>query len=265
MAQLTLSIKYQKNTGLLLSPTEVWSMYLYGIDIASTDGSIFSNDAMRMYIEAAQREIENRLNLRFVKQLIDESTSYNRDDYWQQFPILKTKFPVSKPLSLVGMLNNIEQIIFPAVWLRNAQSSTGVNKRRISVVPTGSSTTQSNAEVILAGITTQIGFQTFHNIPDYWSIQYITGFDLDKTPMDLLNVVGKLACFGPLNIGGDLIIGAGIASQSISVDGLSQSVGTTSSAENSGYSARIKQYDREIKETLKYVEKIYNEVIFTVL
>ena len=265
MARITLSIKYKKNTGLLLSPTEVWSLYLYGVDIASNDGSGFSNEAMRMYIEAAQREIENRLNLRFTRQLIDETTSYNRDDYWQQFPILKTKFPVREPLSLVGMLNNIEQIIFPGVWLRSARSNTGANKRRISVVPTGSSTTQANAEVILTGITTQIGFQSFQNIPDYWSIQYVTGFDLDKLPMDLLNVVGKLACFGPLNIGGDLILGAGIASQSISVDGLSQSIATTSSAENSGYSSRLKQYEREIKETLKYVDKIYGEIIFTVL
>lgn len=58
-------------------------------------------------------------------------------------------------------------------------------------------------------------------------------------PMDLINLTGKLATFGPLGIAGDLILGAGIAAQSIGVDGLSQSISSTSSATNAGYGARI--------------------------
>jgi energy-converting hydrogenase Eha subunit A len=43
-----------------------------------------------------------------------------------------------------------------------------------------------------------------------------------------------------------LIIGAGIAATSISLDGLSQSIQTTQSAENSGYSAVIKDYSEKL-------------------
>ena len=118
MGQLTLTIKYKKNTGAILSASEMWSNYLYGISIQGGAGSRFSDETMRIYLAAAQKEIENYFNLKFVKQLVDlETTSYYRDDYWQQFPILQTKYPVREPLAMTGMLNKAEQIIYPQGWL----------------------------------------------------------------------------------------------------------------------------------------------------
>lgn len=267
MGQLTLTIKYKKNTGNVFSVSEFWAIYMYGINIQGGDGSRFSDEATEYYLSAAQKEIENFFNIKIVKQLIEtETISYYRDDYWQQFPILKTKFPVREPMSLTGMLNKMEQIIYPKTWLTSQKSDDGVNKRRISVVPTGASTTKANANVILTGITTQIGFQKFENIPDYWSVQYITGFDIDNLPIDLINLIGKVASFGPLGIAGDMILGsAGIASMSLGIDGLSQSISTTASAENAGYGARLKQYQGEIKETVQRIKLVYDEVKFMVL
>lgn len=263
MGQLTLIIKYKKNTGLILSVSELWDIYLYGIKIQGGEGPTFSNEAMRIYIEAAQKEIENYFNLLFEKQLVDkETTSYYRDDYWTHFPILQTKYPVREPMSLIGMLAKMEQIVYPQGWLFCEKDMAGVGKRRISVVPTGASTTQGNANVILTGITSQIGFQRFENIPDYWNMQYITGFDLDRLPMDLINVTGMLACFGPLGIAGDLILGAGIASMSLGIDGLSQSIASTSSATNSGYGARILLYQKQIKDTVSKIKLVYDEFKF---
>ena len=266
MPELNLSIKYKVNTGNILSVAELYSLYLYGIDIVSSDGSAFSDESMRYYIEAAQREVENWFNLRLKKQLIEkENTSYYRYDYWQNFPIIRTNYPVRKPMSLIGMLNNVEQIIYPQSWLRSQDDSVGPNKRMISVVPTGASTAQVNANVILTGITSQIGMQRFENIPFYWDFQYITGFDLNNLPMDLIDIVGKIACFGPLNIAGDLILGAGIAAQSLSVDGLSQSISSTASATSSGYNARLLAYRREIEDTVKRIKFIYDEIHFVTL
>lgn len=267
MPQLTLSIKYRKNTGLVFSVSEIWSLYLYGISIKGSNGSAFSEEAIRMYVQAAQREVENYFNLLFVKQLIaTETTSYYHTDYWTHFPIIQVNYPVREPMALIGMLAKMEQIIYPWGWLFCEKDQRGIGKRRISIVPTGASTTQVNAEVILTGISSQIGMQRFMNIPDYWNVQYITGFDLDKLPMDLLDIVGKIASLGPLNIAGDLILGqAGIASMSLSIDGLNQSIGTTSSAENSGYSARIKQYAKEIQDTVKRIKLVYDQPKFMVL
>mgnify|MGYP000160127553 FL=1 len=84
-------------------------------------------------------------------------------------------------------------------------------------------------------------------------------------PMDLINLTGKLATFGPLGIAGDLILGAGIAAQSIGVDGLSQSISSTSSATNAGYGARILQYQKEIADSVKKLKLVYDEIRMVVV
>jgi hypothetical protein len=266
MNQLVLTVKYRKNTGMLFSPAEIFALYLYGIVIQGGDGTAFSNESMRFYIQAAQKEVENFFNLKLVRQFIfKEKLTYYRADYWQSFPILFSNYPVNEPVSLTGRFNNLEQISYPTQWLTTHQNSYGMFKRRVSIVPTGTAVATANAEVILSGLTTQLGSQHFRMIPDYWDLQYITGFGIDDMPMDLLNLTGKLACFGPLNIAGDLILGAGIASQSLGVDGLSQGISSTASATNAGYGARLITYEKEIKETVKRIKLVYDEIHMTVV
>ena len=69
-----------------------------------------------------------------------------------------------------------------------------------------------------------------------------------------------MASLGPLNIAGDLLGGAGVASQSLSIDGLSQSIATTSSATNAGYGARIINYERQIKDNVKSLRDFYKGI-----
>ena len=57
--KLTLSIKYKKNTGLLFSPAEVITLYLYGIEINATNGTKFSDEAYTYYVREAQKTVEN--------------------------------------------------------------------------------------------------------------------------------------------------------------------------------------------------------------
>jgi len=76
-------------------------------------------------------------------------------------------------------------------------------------------------------------------------------------PRDVLGLMGMYASRYLLNIAGDLIAGAGIANKSISFNGVSQSIGTTSSPENSGFSARIKQYESQIKQILPMLRRKY--------
>lgn len=77
--------------------------------------------------------------------------------------------------------------------------------------------------------------------PGALKITYRAGFDGDTYPFPpgVLFLLSYLTMALPLDIAGDLIVGAGIASYSVSFDGLSTSIGTTSSATNAGYGARI--------------------------
>jgi hypothetical protein len=76
---------------------------------------------------------------------------------------------------------------------------------------------------------------------------YTSGFAENKIPANIIDMLAMKAGIGVLNILGDILLGAGIAGYSIGVDGLSQSIQTTQSAENSAYSARIIQYRKQIK------------------
>jgi hypothetical protein len=96
------------------------------------------------------------------------------------------------------------------------------------------------------------------NLPHLFEIEYTAGFT--QLPANVLDVVGMIAAMGPLNIFGDLIAGAGIANVSLSIDGLSQSIGTTSSATNAGYGSRIIQYTKQVKDQIPLLRKFYKGV-----
>ena len=101
--------------------------------------------------------------------------------------------------------------------------------------------------------TTAKGQESFTiTVPTAFAQDTVITWTADTLPADLKHAIGiKGATLLLLHVAGDLILGAGIASQSLSVDGLSQNIDTTSSAMYNGYSARAhdlgKQYDKVIK------------------
>ena len=66
-------------------------------------------------------------------------------------------------------------------------------------------------------------------------------------PPAMLDAVGLAAYMLPGDTQGDLIVGAGIANTSCSFDGLSTSIGTTSSATNAGLGAKLINYSKRLK------------------
>lgn len=82
-------------------------------------------------------------------------------------------------------------------------------------------------------------------------------FFADSIPSDIKQAVGILAAMLPLAVAGDLIVGAGIASISTSMDGLSQSVNTTASATNSGYGARILELRKQLDALMPAIKARY--------
>ena len=83
------------------------------------------------------------------------------------------------------------------------------------------------------------------SIPTALSI-YLAGFEDGKIPTTINQAISYMAAIQALIIGGNLVLGAGIGSSSLSIDGLSQSINTTQSAENSAYSATITEYSNQL-------------------
>lgn len=259
MPQITYSLLSGKNRGLLLSPTELASLYFFGIPITDPSGNPMSDAAIEFQIRYATEELEGYLNCKLTKQVIRESQSYYINDYkaWGYIP---ATYPVICAHSLTGRLGAVEQIVYPSEWLSAKRTNDGIGfHRRAYIVPTSGSTTINSAAY--GGL--HLGWFGSSNIPDYWDFIYTTSFE--RIPEDILVVLGKLASINIFHQLGDIILGAGIANQSIGIDGLSQSIGTTSSATNSGYGSRIIGYLQDLKLAMPRLKAKYDGITMTSL
>jgi len=244
----------------LLSADDLKTNYLFGLDLTDDDGTEYPDSLYEFFIRSAVSWLEHRLDIPIVPRVIvDERHDYFREDYnkyiWMQLnesPVISVE---GARLVLPG-----EQVVqeFESDWI-HVQKDSG----QLQLVP-GTGTAGS---ILLgaSGAYIPVIYGNNRFIPDAFRVDYTAGFEPGQVPPLILDVIGKKASFGPLNIAGDLLGGAGIASQAISIDGLSQSFNTTSSATNAGYGARLLQYSKEIKEVLPMLDRYYRGIRLTVV
>lgn len=95
--------------------------------------------------------------------------------------------------------------------------------------------------------------------PGLFHVEYRTGWaDFSQIPGDIMQAIGLIASLNALNVAGDLVAGAGLASKSVSIGGLSQSISTTNSSTNAGYGARLIQYEKELKRLLPQIKNAFH-------
>ena len=264
----------------ICSIEELKTFYLFGVDLTNDRGEPYPDSLYAHYIKSAVDWLETKLMIQITPLDIEEERhDYYRGDYNKYIWIELNSFPVIE-IEEVKLVLPGEQTtqVFEREWI-HIQRDSG----QLQLLP-GTGT----AGTILFGasgawIPLIYGGNDF--IPDVFRVKYKAGFGLpspgatdttpgafpnapvsnaspklDRVPPKIKEVIGKLASIGPFNIAGDLLGGAGIASQSLSIDGLSQSFNTTSSATNAGYGARILQYAKELKDEIPQLERQYNGI-----
>jgi hypothetical protein len=261
MGSLTLTISYQKNTGLVYSASELIQLFFFGTPPRDRSGNIMPDDTLQFYIESAQKELEDSLSIKLNKTWIVESRDFLYDD-WINWAYMPTTYPVVSPKSLKGYINSTLQIDYPSTWLKakSQRPSKDLYHRSINLVPIspGSSSVSSNS--LFIGLTPRMGFLGNRAVPHYWEQQYTTGWD--RVPVDLLRVIGMMAAIPIFTISQDSVIGAGVQSKSIGADGLSQSVSTTSGG---AFAARIKEYRTQLNDMMPRIKMHYVGITFGVL
>jgi hypothetical protein len=235
----------------IISVEELKEIYLFGLDLTDDSGNPIPDSVYEHYIKSAVTRLEKTLDIRLLPITISkEPHDYIREEFLQFMYLFLYEYPV---ISVEGMTlefptnNTIMTVDLADIHLRKESG-------QLQVVPN----LNSNYAFIFTNSSFGVlpYYQLFTRaIPDFFRVSYTAG--LDPIPDDVKDLIGKIASFGPLNIAGDLIGGAGIASQSLSIDGLSQMINTTSSATNAGYGARLLQYGREIKEVIPELRRYY--------
>jgi len=237
---------FTSRTEALITPSVLKRRYLHGVNTKDDDGKELSNQTLSELINNAVGWLEEELDIPIRPLVFSEANENqewhdyrNVDTYWNWNFIRLDVYPVLSVESVkVKFPTHQDLIEYPVSWFR-VEEDTGI----LRLVPDSGSVplVLTNTGVLLPHLALQRRL-----IPQMLQIEYTAGFELDKIPVLLNNIIGLRAAIDVLNIAGDLITGAGIASQSIGLDGLSQSIATTSSATNAGYGARIIQYESQL-------------------
>ena len=236
-----------------LTPDWLKEAYLYRIPI-SYDNDFLTDDVLNFYINSAKNQAEILLGIDIDKHVDNqERHDYRLEEWTSGYGFLQMyRRPSIKVKSL--QLNIITSTIdIPQEWIqlkkKNSQlqlipyygilASAAIGNQLIMFMPLLSSTTY---------------------VPQIILVKYDSGFEPDdELPGALAQLIGNLAASGVLAVLGEIALGgqAALAGYSIGVDGLSQSVSTTLSAENHAYSARTRQYERENQNLVKMLKDFY--------
>lgn len=247
------------NDDLLIDADFLKNVFLFGVSLKDDNGNDMSDYLIEFYIRSAQMWLERELQIAIQPTTITSEThDYVIQDY-MSFGFLKLNYLPVRRVSRIAMKfpTNDDSIEFNPKWFK-VDSRNGM----VNLIPTVGSI--SSLLMGQGGSFLPLLYNSMLSVPAIIEVDYEAGFVKGKVPSDILEIIAMKAAIGPLNIAGDLIVGAGIASSSISLDGLSQSIGTTSSATNAGYGARIIQYEKQIKNLLPKLAATYRGIQMSV-
>ncbi len=226
--------------------------FMFGLDLTDDDGNPFPRGMLEFGIRAAIDSLEHTLNIKIKPtSIVAEKQDYYRQDYLDFAFIQLNNYPITAVTKVAMKYPTAQtEMIFPTEWYQINEAH-----GQVHLIPTSGSLSQ----ILMGrgGDYLTFVWKGWDWMPNLWRIDYTAGFPSGQVPNDVLGCIGKMACFYPLNIAGDLVGGIAIASKSIGIDGLSQSINTTSSPENAGYSARLRQYERELKIEIPRLQAFY--------
>ncbi len=238
----------------LLTVAELKERYFFGIDITNDAGEPLPDSTFEHYILQAIRWFEHQIDIPILPTTFSEAHDYYRADYNRfQFIPLDNYPVISVSEFRVQYPSGQNVVVYPEEWFRLNRE-----EGHLQIVPTAGTLTE-----LLVGSGGSF-LPSIYNGQDYlpqlFQIDYTAGFEDGKVPRNIVDLIGMFAALGPFHIFGDLIAGAGIATVSLSMDGLSQNIGTTSSATNSGYGSRVLNYLKQIKEQIPMLRRYYKRI-----
>ena len=256
-----------------ITPAELINEYLFGINLTANGcpfpDALFEN-AIRVATAVAERDLgiailpiefyageDGSSAVTRLSNQLDaqgrygaERHDFNTNNAWSIFRVnfrpLRAK-PSRVRLFFRG--NPSPVFTFTEQWIDVKDANSG----RVTLL----APSNSPLNVITESAYTQLALAARYGVrqvPDYMFVDYKAGFERGCVPADIRHLIAMIASIIVLDQAGDLILAtAGIANYSLSLGGLSQSVGTTSSATNAGYGARILSYQKQMKTLIPQI------------
>ena len=267
MPSLKLKISYNKNEGLIINASELMENYLFGIPVCTVDGRKLSAQAIKKQISAAQQRIETLFSIKLNRQVIEESKDFVRQE-WNTWGYVKSTYPVAYPDNMKGFINDACQVNYPKEWLSIKKNENVAVWRNVHVIPNSSSdkgAEMSQHSIIYNGVYPHLGWFGKNYIPNYWRLKYITGWNAEDVPEDLMDLINKIAAINVLCIIGSYLYGVAMSSLSVSLDGVSQNIPLTRGGKYGMFSDRIQMYMDDINNIMENAKYIYKGLTFEVV
>lgn len=237
---------------------------LLGMDNDLVDpvtGQPYSDEFYNQMIERAVSQAEKTFDVAILPRLQVDKLDYHRNDF-NAFAYMQVNYrPILNIKDLTLYYNNQNILRVPDEWIK-VTNRTGQIQVSPSVLMQGLNTTIN--PTIYPIINSPYGmtpspYQETEFAPQMLGVTYVAGMmphpDGDARGInrdyviqpDMLSYIAKLAAIEILEKWSRNIIGAGIASYNVSVDGISTGLETTSSPENSAATAEVAQLERDMK------------------
>lgn len=252
------------DTGLP-TPAYMRENQLFGIPPVDGDNRLLPDEAIALAIRAGVHRVEKHLGITLGRKRYSalpdspdalEEPGYDFDPsrFRISYGYLRLRhYPVREVHAMELWLASAKVAVMPPEWIR-------LNKARgdVQILPGALSNLSLPGSIALPIVMGSFGGNV---VPHLWRADYTAGMDC---PADMAQIIGMIASQALLIIISDSTI-AGIASQSVSLDGISESIATTSSATNSTYGANIIELEKRIKKWFEEIGPTYTGLRMVVI
>jgi len=234
----------------LVTPKELRETYLFGLPLRSVmTRQEMQDPAIQKFITRAVSRVEHEARIQVSPVKFADRHDYDLFDYQKWNFLQLNHWPILQVESFRGEYPFTSEFIeFPTDWIVT-QNETGI----IQLVPKNGTFSQflitrdaSLLPLILGGRM---------HWPQLWVVTYVAGFELDKIPAIINELVGTYATIEVLRTLNRVLF---LGSHSIGIDGVSQSTTLPSPGWLAG---DIKDLEEKAKELVDKVRRYYNHNI----
>jgi hypothetical protein len=240
----------------------------FGIDVTDPRTGQYLPDAFyESKIESALAQAEKMLDIVILPRVLSEHHDYYRNDFSSFMYIKAHRRPILQLENVKLEYGGSMVFNYPPKWwrLNHLGGSMEMLPTYMLAGEQGALNlaTAYSGYPMIAGVPYLVGNEF---APQMFHVDYVAGMlppkrrgvtQVNEMHPDLWNMIIKMALREVFEQWGRLIIGAGIANMSISIDGVSQSIDSTQSAMYGGASADIIQLDKDIQSLYDGLRSYY--------
>ncbi len=190
--------------------------YLIGFKFLDDNGQPLADAFFEAHLQNALGTLEETTHVDVLQRAwVGEKHDYRVNEYLSYGFLQLFRIPCQTVTGIRAVFpagNTVQ--VFPSEWIRLETTHSSLN-----LVPVGG--TISQIITGQGGYYPLVWFSPY--LPQLWEVDYVSGFPPDKIPRIIVEAIAKLAAVSILTILSNLVTPLGVGSQSLGVDGLSQS------------------------------------------